>query len=81
MLERLNSSEIEMKLIYHELFTIDYHFNLCKKINNNYKYVYQFLNNLISKFNLTKQQFDRIMVFKKCFKKTKNRLSFSENFC
>lgn len=67
MLERLNSSEFEMKLIYHELFTIDYHFNLCKKINNNYKYVYKFLNNLISKFNLTKQQFDRIMIFKKCF--------------
>jgi hypothetical protein len=73
LLEKLNTSKIEMELIYHEFFTIDYHFDLYKKINNNFNYVYQFLEHLIQKFEfkLNKKQIDRI-------KKFKNRLIMKE---
>ena len=48
--EKLNKSKIEGELIYKELFTIDYNFDLSKVINNNYNYIFDILDNIIKKF-------------------------------
>ena len=48
--EKLNNSKIEGELIYKELFTIDYNFDLSKVINNNYNYIFDILDNIIKKF-------------------------------
>ena len=48
--EKLNNSKIEGELIYKELFTIDYYFDLSKVINNNFNYVFFILDNITKKF-------------------------------
>jgi glycosyltransferase involved in cell wall biosynthesis len=51
LLDKLNTSMIESELIYHELLTIDYHFDLVKNINHDFNYVYKFFELLLSKYN------------------------------
>ena len=50
MTEKLNNSKIEGELVYKELFTIDYYFDLSKVINNNFNYVFFILDNITKKF-------------------------------
>ena len=76
LLDKLNSTKIEMELIYHEFITIDYYFDLCKKIDTNFKYVYQFLDRIKHRFNFTKKQIKTIMEFKKCLKMKERKIIF-----
>ena len=48
--EKLNNSKIEGELVFKELFTIDYYFDLYKVINNNFNYVFAILDNITKKF-------------------------------
>ena len=66
LVEKLNNSKIEGELIYKELFTIDYNFDLCKTINNNYNYIFIILDNIIKKFTFYSfEQKHRIIALKK----------------
>ena len=66
LLDKFNISKITGELIYNELLAIDYHYNLYKTINNNFYYVYNVLDNIISKFKFfTEIQKNRIINLKK----------------
>ena len=68
LLDKFNSSRIVGELIYNELLTIDYHFNLCKRINNEFGYVYMILERIINHFSfLTNEQKSRIINLKNRF--------------
>ena len=65
LLDKFNSSRIVGELIYNELLTIDYHFDLCKRINNKFGYVYMILERIINHFLfLTNEQKSRIINLK-----------------
>lgn len=77
LLDKLNSSKIVGELIYSELLTIDYHFDLCKRINNGFDYVYKILERILQQFSFyTNEQKYRIINLKKrLFQKEKNMMS------
>ena len=77
LLDKLNSSKIVGELIYSELLTIDYHFDLCKRINNGFIYVYKILERILQQFSFyTNEQKYRIINLKKrLFQKEKNMMS------
>ena len=77
LLDKLNSSKIVGELIYSELLTIDYHFDLCKRINNGFDYVYKILEKILQQFSFyTNEQKYRIISLKKrLFQKEKNMMS------
>ena len=64
LVDKLNSSKIEKELIYHEFFTIDYHFDLYNNIKDNFEYIFQFLDLLMHKFKFNINQIHRITKFK-----------------
>ena len=76
LLDKLNSSKIETELIYHEFIKIENNYDLSNRINNNFKYVYNFLDHMIYR-NFTKIQTNKIMQFKQHIidnEKKKNQL-------
>lgn len=50
LVEKLNNTKIEGQLIYKELFTIDYKYDLYKTINDNFNYIFIILDKIIKKF-------------------------------
>lgn len=76
-LDKLNSSRIIGELIYSELLTIDYHFDLCKRIKNRFDYVYKVLEMIINRFSFfTKEQTYRIISLKnRLIQKEKNMIN------
>ena len=77
LLDKFNNGTISGELIYNELLTIDYHYNLYKTINNNFYYVYNVLDNILSKFKyFTDIQKNRIINLKKqLIKKEKEKIN------
>ena len=77
LLDKSNSSRIMGELIYSELLTIDYHFDLCKRIKNRFDYVYKVLELILHKFSFfTKKQKYRIISLKnRLIRKEKNEIN------
>ena len=77
LLEKLNSSRIVGELIYNELLTIDYHFDLCKRIKYHFDYAYKVLEMILNKFSFfTKEQKYRIIRLKnRLIQKEKNMIN------
>ena len=76
LIEKLNTSLIEGQMIYYEFSSIIYIFDLHKKINNDFNYVYKVLDLLFFKFNFdNKEPKDRIIKFKNFLRqKEKNNI-------
>jgi glycosyltransferase involved in cell wall biosynthesis len=75
LLDKLNSSRIVGELIYSELLTIDYHFDLCKRINNEFGYVYKILERILNHFSFfTNEQKSRIINLKNRFIQKEKKL-------
>ena len=75
LLDKFNKSRIVGELIYNELLTIDYHFDLCKRINNEFGYVYKILERILNHFSFfTNEQKSRIINLKNRFIQKEKKL-------
>ena len=81
LLDKFNSSKIVGELIYSELLTIDYHFDLCKRINNEFDYVYNILEKILNNFSIfTYEQKSRIINLKKRFIEKEKKMNINSIF-
>ena len=64
LLEKTKNNLFERQIVYHELISIHYYFNLVTTTNNYYRYVYEIFDILINCTYLYKSQKERLIDMK-----------------